>query len=494
MFLFRSERSNSLSTRIARIGIDTLLPWLVASIVYILFVNQHVINVPFSDGWQLIALLKQDAAHRVGLSALWAQHNENRMIIPNLIFLYVAHHARDFEVVMMRLGALLFCLGNLFVLLAMRSRSAINSWLSSSVNLVATIFALAGLFSLAALENIFWAFQFAWFLIYALSALAILGIVYFAKRGFPTWRTVPTLVLIAVVASISSSQGLFIFIAEIIAVLLYAIAESDRSTRRHHLKVAAGVAASFVVTVSIYFYNLNFAKIAGPTPGGHYGVGYLYDYFTTVATTYSLGLTHHGSVIARDSVGGIYLLIVVVTLIRFIRFRSLPDPLVAYFISYAVIFELAVTMSRYKFGLLQGGSSRYALYFLPAVAVLPLLVQGWLRRPDSSKGQPSRYAIDAIDFGSVFATGARLALLALVAFTSYKVDTNFGIPTASVIENQRKAAVVQVKDYPKWNVAEVRLYLFPSAHYVAPYVQFFRRYEANFGKGYASLASNANKL
>ncbi|NNN12671.1 MAG: hypothetical protein HKL81_02835 [Acidimicrobiaceae bacterium] len=467
---------------------------MVASIIYITFVNRRVVNIPFSDDWSLIALLKQDAAHQVGLSTLWAQHNENRMIIPNLIFLYVAHHAKDFEVVMMRLGAVMFCLGNLFVLLAIRSRSEINSWLRSGVNLAATIVALVGLFSLAAVENIFWAFQFAWFLIYALSALAILVIVYFARKGFPLKRTLVALVAIAVLASVSSSQGLFIFIAAIIAILIYALAESDRSRRRHHLAVAAGVAASFIIMAGIYFYNLNFTNITGPTPGRQYGIGYLYDYFTTVATTYSFGLTHHGSVIARAAVSGIYVIIVVVSLIRFIRFRTLPDPLVAYFISFAVIFELAVTMSRYQFGLLQGGSSRYALYFLPAVAVLPLLVQGWLRRPHSSKGEPSQLTIEAIDFGSVLATIARLALLGLVAFTSYKVDTNFGIPAANAIEDQRKVAVAQVQDFPKWNVPEVRLYLYPSTHFLAPYVRFFRSYESGFATSYASSASKANKL
>ena len=104
-----------------------MLPWIVASIIYITFVNRRVVNIPFSDDWSLIALLKRDTLHQVGLSRLWAQHNENRMLIPNLIFLYVAHHAKDFEVVMMRLGAFVFCLGNLFVLLAIRSRSEINS-------------------------------------------------------------------------------------------------------------------------------------------------------------------------------------------------------------------------------------------------------------------------------------------------------------------------------------------------------------------------------
>ncbi len=471
-----------------------MLPWIVASIIYITFVNRRVVNIPFSDDWSLIALLKRDTLHQVGLSRLWAQHNENRMLIPKLIFLYVAHHAKDFEVVMMRLGAFVFCLGNLFVLLAIRSRSEINSSLRSGLNLVATIVALVSLFSLAAVENIFWAFQFAWFLIYALSALSILIIVRFERKGFPIFRTLGFLVLIAVVASVSSSQGLFIFIAEIIALLFYALAESDRSTRRHHLRVAAGVAASFAVMAGIYFYNLNFAKIAPPTPGQHFGIGYLYDYFTTVATTYSFGLTDHGSSIARDVVSGIYILIVAVTLIRFVRFRSLPDPLVAYFISYAVIFELAVTMSRYQFGLLQAGSSRYALYFLPAASVLPLLFQGWVRRPESSMDKRSHRTIDAIDFGSAIAYVARLCLLGLVAFTSYKVDTNFGIPAANAIEHQRKVAVVQVKDFPKWNVPAVKLYLYPSIRFITPYVRFFRSYESNFARSSASLVSKANKL
>ncbi len=458
------------------------MPWLVASVLYIAFVDRGGVNVPFSDDWSLIALLQGDISHQVGLSALWAQHNENRMIIPNLIFLYVAHHARDFEVVMMRLGAIMFCVGNLFVLLAIRARSEVNSWLASGVNFVATGLSLVGLFSLAAVENIFWAFQFAWFFIYALSALAILMIVYFERRGFPLKRTLVSLIAIAIVASISSSQGLFVFISEGAAILLFALAKSDRGERRHYLLVAFGVLASFVVTAGIYFYNLNFAQITA-APSRHNGIAYLYDYFTTVATTYSFGLTHHGSVLARDAVSCIYLVIIVVTLARFLRYRALPDPVVVFFVTFAVIFELAVTMSRHQFGLTQGASSRYALYFLPAVGVLPLLVQGWLRRSGPERTPKGHFSIDAINFRSPMATVARLGLLGLVAFTCYKVDTNFGIPAAKAIKAQRMVAVAQVKEYPKWNAQEVRLYLYPSSRFIAPYVLFFQRYESGFTKG-----------
>ena len=81
------------------------------------------------------------------------------------------------------------------------------------------------------------------------------------------------------------------------------------------------------------------------------------------------------------------------------------------------------------------------------------------------------------------ATVARLGLLGLVAFTCYKVDTNFGIPAAKAIKAQRMVAAAQVKEYPKWNAQEVRLYLYPSSRFIAPYVLFFQRYESGFTKG-----------
>ena len=57
-------------------------------------VCRYGVNVPFADQWQFVPLLIDAVDGRLRWSALWAQHNEHRIVLPRLVMLALARPSR----------------------------------------------------------------------------------------------------------------------------------------------------------------------------------------------------------------------------------------------------------------------------------------------------------------------------------------------------------------------------------------------------------------
>ena len=120
-------------------------------VAYFWFIGAYAVNVIYYDSWSDIFLIAND-------SSLWAQHNENRLLFPNILVL-LQSDTTHFNIVFEEFlsGAMLVAAAGLFIG-AHKRRSPSTPWLYyCPVLLVMLSFVQAG--------NTLWGFQLAWYLV-----------------------------------------------------------------------------------------------------------------------------------------------------------------------------------------------------------------------------------------------------------------------------------------------------------------------------------------
>jgi len=322
--------------------------------------------VPFADSWNgTLPFVKEYVTGHLQLAQLWAPHNENRMLFPNLIMALVDSHDQVNAVVDMYLTAAIMATTLALLLwLARRTGGIPLLWLVP----VPFLF-----FSLAQVGNLLWAFQLAWMFILLCLVLAL--------HGLESSHRHPSLFLLAcvaaVVASFSSLQGLLVWPAG----LAYGI---GRGLSRAQMALWCGVG---VASAAIYAWHLgNVSTVSSPNYAlAHPGLALKYflqllgDVVPVHHTTAAVVL-----LAASAGVGWFWYR-------RQVALARLRLPL-ALWLS-GILFDLLVTIGRLQLNAPE--SSRYTTYnlllliglYLGAVAVLdppgrwPELVQGLRSRP-----------------------------------------------------------------------------------------------------------------
>ena len=163
-------------------------------IAYVLYVAHYSINVFDADDWSVVPFVNAALRGHLTFSALWAQHTDNRMLFPNLVFVGLDTLTRANTVVLIALSAALFIASYALFLVLYRSYQSLTPLTVLTFGIV--------WFSVADYQNALWAFQFAWYFI----LLCLIGILYCLQRG---WFVVA--LVLAVVASFSSLQGLILW-------------------------------------------------------------------------------------------------------------------------------------------------------------------------------------------------------------------------------------------------------------------------------------------
>lgn len=129
------------------------------ALLYLIFVIHYSVNGLLLDDWGFVHLIDADLHGHLTMASLWAQHNENRMFVPNLFLVTLAVATHDNERTVMILSAVIFIGSYLLFLIV----------LSAYLNRALTAFIVAATgpiwFSLADWQNALWGFQFAWYLI-----------------------------------------------------------------------------------------------------------------------------------------------------------------------------------------------------------------------------------------------------------------------------------------------------------------------------------------
>lgn len=216
----------------------------VAPILYLLFVTHYSINVPNEDDWTVVPLVHAVLHGHLTLSALWAQHNENRMLFPNIIFVVIGDLTHDDTVFLIVMSAATM-VASYFVFLAVFRSYALRS-LTPLIVLI-----LGGLwFSIEDWENAFLGFQLAWYMI----LLCLVVMLQFLLTPQRSQLGFAFAVVVAVIASFSSFQGLALWPVGLIC-LIWALPGDPRLWIRRRKAEALVWLGAAAVTLGVYFWG-----------------------------------------------------------------------------------------------------------------------------------------------------------------------------------------------------------------------------------------------
>ncbi len=412
--------------------------------LYLWFILHFGVNVPFQDTWNgTLPLLVAFARGHLTLAGLWAAHNENRELFPNLVLVLLDSATHMNEVVDMLVGAgLLTAAAGVVVWLAARSLRLPMPWL------IPVPWLLLGL---AQVENTLWAYQLAWMLIIFLTA-SVLALIELAQKR-PS--LVAAAVALALVASFSSLQGLLIWPVG----LVYGLA-CGWGRRRFLLWAGIGVVAGVV-----YAWHI------GPVyPTPHPAFMLLHPvlairfYLLLVGSIFVL----HHTVLACLVLGLFLILAGVYAFPRRREWARLRLPLAL--ILAALLFDAMVTEGRVQFGLLAAGASRYTSYNLI------LLVGVYLAAVSAT--EPSRLAKNwaGLTQSSLLAA-APLGLSALLVIAQLGWGVPQGLYEGQVYLVNRSIGSQLLRNYRREPASRLGLYLFyPEGAYVKAWAPILDRH------------------
>ena len=207
----------------------------VPAAVLFIYIYLFGVNVVYEDSWNgTLPLVLAFAKGHLTLAMLWAQHNGNRPLLPNLVLTLsdsVTGVDSKFD---MYLGGFCWLVATfLLVRLAARTSTARGLW---------TVPAAFLLCDLTQVQNILWAYQFAWALTLMCVLVALTGLEEAVENRWLFLLAVAA----AVVASYSTVQGLLIWPVGLTYALLRGVPRVRLWTW-----VMCGIATGFV-----YFWHL----------------------------------------------------------------------------------------------------------------------------------------------------------------------------------------------------------------------------------------------
>jgi hypothetical protein len=216
----------------------TIAAFVVPVAAYFWLIHHFAVNVVYLDQWSDVSLLGRSYAHTLTAGNLWAQHGEQRMLLPNLVMLLLGHVDHLDIVVEEYISALMLCAATALIIVASRRRSASRSWIAYSPVAVLML-------SLVQASSTLFGFQLAWYLVILCFAATLFLLDRPALSGLVLGAAMAT----AVAGSLSSTQGLLIWPCGLI--LLY------QRRRPRRLLVAWCSAGIGMGLVYAYGYKLN---------------------------------------------------------------------------------------------------------------------------------------------------------------------------------------------------------------------------------------------
>lgn len=347
---------------------ETAALLLIPVAIYFWFVHQFGVNAIWYDQWANVALLthsnffSQSNAGHLNLSMLWAQHNENRMLFPNLMVLALGSLTHLNVLTEQYLSALLLVVAVSLIILASRRDLAPVHWIIYLP--VAFLMLTLGQFG----DTLF-GFQLAWYVI----LVALAAVVFLLDSPRANWVVLVAAIGIAVIGSYSSLQGLFIWPAGLI-VLLW---------RHRPRALVITWLLSAVVTIALYFYHFDFSATASGQ--GHYPLANPFSvlefFFSTIGDV--MGKPLPSGPRASDPVivflGVTIFVLAVTSLIVYARrSRLAKSPVGPALICFGLLFAASVTLGRSSSGLAVASQSRYVTFnLLILVGCYLCLIERW---------------------------------------------------------------------------------------------------------------------
>jgi hypothetical protein len=339
------------------------------------------ITVPYWDQWELVPLLEKMHNHTLTLADLWEQHNEHRIIFPEILMLLLAHLSNWNIFLELCTNIILATFIFLLILSILRSTSETTSfWLKMFISLM--------IFSVVQYENWYWGWQIQFFL----SVLCTVVAIWAANKWQGKAYGLAVIILAAVLSSYSCSSGLMTWPAVLVVLLL------QKKWKWKHITILllAGTA-----TVLLYYHRY--------TKPAHHPSMLFFLYRPLVFIRYVL--VYLGASVAyfpkRAHIMGIIILVLtswaIFDIWRFDKQKlGKLAPWLA-FALYACLSACATALGRAGFGWKQAFSSRYTTIslFLPLSAVV-LFCNSVKINPTMNKEKLSKNLFFIVAIVSVF--------------------------------------------------------------------------------------------
>jgi hypothetical protein len=199
------------------------------------FVYKFGITIPFWDQWELVPLLEKLHNNTLTLADLWSQHNEHRIIFPQILMLLLARLSNWNIFLELCTNIALAAFTLLFLLSILRSTlEIVPPWLK--------IFTSLMVFSMAQYQNWSWGWQIQFFLSVLGSVIAIWA----ANEWQGKVSGLIIVILAAVLSSYSFNTGLLTWPAVLVVMLL------QKTWKRKHIII---LILACIATVLLYYYK-----------------------------------------------------------------------------------------------------------------------------------------------------------------------------------------------------------------------------------------------
>ena len=372
-------------TRPRLINALAILGFAIPVAAYLWFIQHYGVNVVWRDQWSDVNIIRHLHAGTLSLGTLWTPHNQNRLLFPNLLVVFLAQTTRFNLLVEMYVGALIL-IGSIALLIwTHKRRSPSTHWIFYCP--VAIL-----LLSFVQFENTLSGFQVCWYLVFGALAVAL----FLLDSPRFGWALLAWAIAAAIVGSYSAIQGLFIW--PIGLLLLY--------QRRRHLGYLLTWAAAATATAAVFFYHLGTSSYGESSTSIstalHDPVLAAKFFFFAIGDVVGAwipwplpwrGPTASRSVSDAALVLGvvIFALAVWVVIKRLRRDVQGPTPIGVGLIGFGVLFALSIAMGRSTLiGLWYAGSSRYTTFDLLILVGSYLALLGPRPTASSPAGDRSR--------------------------------------------------------------------------------------------------------
>ena len=264
----------------------------VPTAVYIWFLHHYTLNVVRADQWSDVTLISKSYDGHLTLSALWAQHVDNRVFFPNLLVLAMSRTDAFNISVEEYISAIFLFVAIALIISAHKRRAPDRLWIAyCPVAILMT--------SVVQAQNIVWGFQLAWYLV----LVTLAGVIFVLDRPSLSNLGTAGAMVLAVVGSYSSFQGLYIWVAGLL-LLFY---------RRRPARLLAAWIAGAILATALYMYRFNMqAGVSSSLTAIHLPRQAVRFYFESIGDVLGVPLTSND--IGADLVTGIGFVIVIVAL------------------------------------------------------------------------------------------------------------------------------------------------------------------------------------
>jgi hypothetical protein len=332
-----------------------VIAFLLFVVGYLFFIHLQGVNVAYRDQWSDVQIIGSSYSGHLTFGQLWAQHNENRIFFPNLVVLALSRLVHFNIVIEEYISGVVLISSVALVVAAHRRRTPQIQWL---------FYIPVGLLmlSLVQYESTLWGFNLSYYMALgaALVALVLLD------STHPSWPIVVVAVGLGVVASYSSLQGLIVWPAGLILLLL---------RRRSPSLVVAWIACA-LVTTGLYFVSFSTTQAGAGSYALHHPLASVRFFLALLGDV--LGVPLHGAGGTSDAVEPLGLVILVASVWAIVsvcrgRIATSGGPLAVALISFGLLFAGLVTASRSAVGISAAGGSRYCTFDLVIVVGLYLI-------------------------------------------------------------------------------------------------------------------------